>query len=148
MSHNPYLLAETGVIYGSNKWDNDSMAATQTTYSYSGTLSVSFENALRHLLQHHQRNIHLAYFAKRAVIMLFGFDEAFVDTFRPDNSETVEPKENSINRTHAIRFWDTNSSHMFYVILSNQKIELRYCGPRPPPTNDKIRLLGNPGWRT
>ena len=81
--------------------------------------------------------------------MLFGFDEAFAGTFRPQNSEMRRPTATNIEREPAMRFWDTESlANMFYVILKNDRIELRYRGPRPPPTNDRIELPGHPGWRT
>ena len=146
---NPYSLAETGITFGPNKWYNHNLPAIARTYSYTGRLSAAFETALRYLLLHPPGHAHLEYFAKRAVIMLFGFDEAFVDTFRRQNSEISRPTATSIDREPAMRFWDTDSSNnMFYVILNNDRIELRYRGPRPPPTNDMIELPGHPGWRT
>ncbi len=140
-TYNPYLLAQTGVINGPNKWYNHDLPAVKFTYSYTGRLSPAFETALKYLLMHPPGHKHLEYFAKRAVIMLFGFGEEFVDTFTPVNSEITRVTETSIQRTPKMRFWDTDSyNNMFYVILKDDRIELRYSGRLPPPTNDKREL--------
>jgi hypothetical protein len=125
----------TGPIIGPNKWYNHDLPAIAHTYTYTRPLSPAFETALRHLLLNPPNHAHLFYFARRAVIMLFGFDERFVDTFRPANMQVRMPTATSVARDHEILFWDTDAStHMFYIILRNDTIELRYRGPRPPPS--------------
>jgi len=90
---------------------------------------------LRHVLP--QPSIHAFYFVGREVIRLFGFDEAVVDTFRPQNMETIILScltENGILKKPMIRFWDTDAlTHVFYITLENEKIKLSYRGQRPPP---------------
>ena len=108
-AYNPYSLAMTGVVYGPNTYYNQNLHAVKATYSYTGRLSVAFQTALRHLLLHPPHHAHQFYFARRAVIMLFGFDEEFVDTFRPQNREVRMPTATSVERDHEIRFWDTDA---------------------------------------